>query len=105
MKTAAFAAAIAGGLAVVQYMNSHLLKTPMYNSALSGQAWLQELLNGHPVRFHDNIGMSKHVFQKLVYELQMYSGQQRRVCNVLMLMTAECGTRDSEGVTMRDTVG
>ena len=46
----------------------------MYDSALSGQAWLQELLNGHPVRFHNNIGMSKHVFRKLVHELQMYAG-------------------------------
>src|ERR1700691_2507417 len=52
----------------------HLIKTPMYDSALSREAWLQELLNGHPVCFHDNIGMSKHVFWKLVHELQMYAG-------------------------------
>jgi hypothetical protein len=74
MRTAAFVAAVAGGAAVGQYMILHLIKTPMYDSALSGEAWLQELLNGHPVRFHDNVGMSKHVFQKLVHELQMYAG-------------------------------
>ena len=46
----------------------------MYNSTLSGQAWLQELLGGHPVCFHDSIRMSKHVFRKLVHKLQMYAG-------------------------------
>jgi hypothetical protein len=74
MRTALFVATVVGGAAVSQYVTSHLIKTPMYNSTLSGQAWLQELLSGHPVRFHDNIGMSKHVFRKLVHELQMYAG-------------------------------
>ncbi|KAH9071565.1 hypothetical protein EDB83DRAFT_2170928, partial [Lactarius deliciosus] len=62
------------GVAVGQYTISHLIKTPMYDSALSGQAWLQELLNGHSLRFYDNIGMSKHVFLKLLHELQMHAG-------------------------------
>ena len=56
MRTALFVATVAGGAAVSQYVTSHLIKTPMYNSTLSGQAWLQELLSGHPVRFHDNRG-------------------------------------------------
>jgi hypothetical protein len=55
-------------------MTPHLIKTPMYDSKLSGEDWVQELLNGHPGRFHDNLGMSKHVFRKLVHELQMYAG-------------------------------
>ena len=58
----------------MQYMIPHLIKTPMYDLKLSGEDWLQELLKGHPVRFNDNLGMSKHVFQKLVQELQMYAG-------------------------------
>jgi hypothetical protein len=74
MRTAAFVAAVARGATVGQYMISHVIKRRMYDSALSGQAWLQELLNGHPVCFHNNIGMSKHVFRKLVHELQMYAG-------------------------------
>ena len=74
LRTAAFLSAVAGGAAVMQYMIPHLIKTPMYNSKLSGEDWLQELLKGHPVWFHDNLGMSKHVFQKLVQELQMYAG-------------------------------
>ena len=45
-----------------------------YDSKLSGEDWIQELLNGHLGWFHDNLGMSKHVFRKLVLELQMYAG-------------------------------
>ena len=46
----------------------------MYDSKLSGEDWVQELLHGHPGQFCDNLGMSKHVIQKLVQELQMYAG-------------------------------
>ena len=74
LRTAAFLSAVAGGAAVIQYMTPHLIKTPMYDSKLSGEDWVQELLNGHPGRFHDNLGMSKHVFRKLVHGLQMYAG-------------------------------
>ena len=41
---------------------------PMYISALTGQAWLKELL-GNPDRFHR---MLEHVFQQLLRELQAY---------------------------------
>ena len=74
LRTAAFLSAVAGGAAVIQYMTPHLIKTPMYDLKLSGEDWVQELLNGHPGWFHDNLGMSKHVFQKLVHKLQMYAG-------------------------------
>lgn len=43
---------------------------PMYISALTGQAWLKELL-GNPDRFHR---MLKHVFQQLLRELQAWEG-------------------------------
>lgn len=74
LRTAVLVATIAGSAVVGHHMIPHLIKRPMYNSALSGQAWLQELLNGHPVRFHDTIGMSKHVFWKLLHELRVYAG-------------------------------
>ena len=74
LRTTALLSAVAGGAMVMQYMTPHLIKTPMYDSKLSGEDWVQELLNGHPGRFHDNLGMSKHVFRKLVQELQMYAG-------------------------------
>jgi hypothetical protein len=62
LRTAAFLSAVTGGAAVMQYMTPHLIKTPMYDSKLSSEDWVQELWNGHPGWFHDNLGMSKHVF-------------------------------------------
>jgi len=46
----------------------------MHTSVLTGQLWLNELLAGHPDRFRDQLGMAKHVFQQLSFELQKYSG-------------------------------
>ena len=46
----------------------------MYTSVLSGDAWVKELLGAHPERFKENIGISKHVFHKLIYELKIFSG-------------------------------
>jgi hypothetical protein len=39
------------------------------NSLLMGQEWLDELLIGHPKRFYALMGMHKHVFQELLWEL------------------------------------
>lgn len=36
--------------------------------------WLDELLAGHPERFDEQFGMSKHAFRLLSHELQLYSG-------------------------------
>ena len=70
-------AANAAGLAAaaaVMYLMPYLFKTPQNDSALTGHAWVCELLAGHPRRFHNMIGMSKHVFHKLVNELRLYAG-------------------------------
>ena len=79
-KIIALLSGIVGGAVVIQYMAPHLIKTPMYNSKLSGEAWVQELLHGHPSCFHDNLGMSKFVFQRLVQELQIYAGLDDSKC-------------------------
>ena len=71
-RTAALLSAVVSGAVVMQYMALHLVKTAMYNSKLSSKDWVQELLHGHPGWFYDSFGMSKHVFRKLVQELQMY---------------------------------
>jgi hypothetical protein len=47
---------------------------PMHTSMLTGQMWLNELLAGHPDRFKHQIGMAKHVFYRLSFELQAFSG-------------------------------
>ncbi|KAJ7078251.1 hypothetical protein C8R44DRAFT_580995, partial [Mycena epipterygia] len=47
---------------------------PFHTSQLTGQSWLTELLEGHPDRFRDQLGMAKHVFHRLSFELQAFSG-------------------------------
>ena len=47
---------------------------PMHTSLLTGQKWLSELLDGHPTRFREQLGMAKHAFYRLSFELQAYSG-------------------------------
>jgi hypothetical protein len=36
--------------------------------------WVRELLMGHPIQFSDALTMPKHVYWKLVKELQFYAG-------------------------------
>ena len=50
-----------------------LFPTPMNTSILTGMGWLRELLTGHPVRFYDAFGLPKHVFHKLVWELELHA--------------------------------
>ena len=51
-----------------------LRPVPMRISILSGRMWLDELLAGHPERFNEQFGTSKHAFQLLSRELQLHSG-------------------------------
>lgn len=51
------------------YITPYLNKEPYHTSILSGFAWLQELLNGHPERIKNELRMHKHVFVALVQEL------------------------------------
>jgi hypothetical protein len=44
-------------------------KTAQHTSKLSGEQWLQELLSGHEVRIHNELGMHKGVFIQLVATL------------------------------------
>ncbi|KAF9231323.1 hypothetical protein BU15DRAFT_9657, partial [Melanogaster broomeanus] len=43
---------------------------PYHTSALSGEAWVIELLLGHPNRICCELGMHAHVFAALVSELR-----------------------------------
>jgi hypothetical protein len=42
---------------------------PKRTSILTGQHWINELLKGLPDRFHKQIGIRKHVFRCILYEL------------------------------------
>ena len=46
------------------------MKEPYHTSILSGYAWVQELLHGHPKRIRMELGVHKEVFLALVEELQ-----------------------------------
>ena len=46
------------------------MKEPYHTLILSGYAWLQELLNGHPERIRTEIGVHKEVFYTLIEELR-----------------------------------
>jgi hypothetical protein len=46
-------------------------RIPYHNSAMSGRAWLDELLNGHPDRIQTELGMRKHVFLAYVHALRL----------------------------------
>jgi len=60
---AAGAAALAYGLPLYD-------KTPYHTSALSGADWVRELLNGHPERIRNELGVHKHVFYELIKALE-----------------------------------
>jgi uncharacterized phage protein gp47/JayE len=46
------------------------VKEPYHTSILSGEGWVQELLNGHPKRIRCELGVTKHVFEQLIQELR-----------------------------------
>ena len=48
----------------------HHMKEPYHTSILSGYAWVQELLHGHPECIHMELGVHKEVFLALAEELQ-----------------------------------
>jgi hypothetical protein len=55
---------------VLDHINSHYLRTPFHTSALSGEAWVNELLTGHPQRIRSVLGISRSTFILLVKSLQ-----------------------------------
>jgi len=49
---------------------SHFEKVAQHTSILRGQQWLDELHEGHPGRFKNEMGMSKYIFNRLLEVLQ-----------------------------------
>lgn len=53
---------------------------PYHTSILTGEAWVLELMRGHPKRIHCELGVHLHVFQALLSELRrMGHGNSRYV--------------------------
>ena len=53
-------------LDVRTYYSRYYNKQPYHTSALTGNAWVQELLAGHPERIRSELGVHKHVFKVLL---------------------------------------
>jgi hypothetical protein len=60
----------AAGAAALSYGLPLYDKTPYHTSALTGADWVHELLNGHPERIRNELGVHKHVFYPLIEALQ-----------------------------------
>ena len=67
-------AATLGAQTAVEYAATYLIKEPMYDSILTGAAWVRELLNGHGRWFYEALGMTKPVFLQLCHELREHCG-------------------------------
>ncbi|KAI4293647.1 hypothetical protein K525DRAFT_182614, partial [Schizophyllum commune Loenen D] len=70
--------------AAALYVMQYNWKQPYYTSALSGCAWVKELINGHPDGIRTELGMRVHVFKKFVKKLH------------------QCGLRDNHYVTVEE---
>jgi len=57
--------------AAIIYADPLYNKIPYHTSALSGADWVRELLNGHPERIRNELGVHKDVFCALIEELQL----------------------------------
>src|ERR1700678_2098992 len=65
---------------LTRLIHRYYMKEPYHTLILSGYAWLQELLHGHPERIRTELGVHKEIFLALVAELQsMGHGNSRYV--------------------------
>ncbi|KAM5530440.1 hypothetical protein V8D89_015880 [Ganoderma adspersum] len=68
-------ATLLGATAAIMHAASSLYcKTPMHTSILSGQGWVDELLNGHELRFSNQFAMEKFVFKRLITTIHKKAG-------------------------------
>ncbi|KAK8647654.1 hypothetical protein V6N13_121383 [Hibiscus sabdariffa] len=54
---------------VGQYATRQLYKVPRRTSEQTGHAWVQEILQGHPIRCYEMFRMEKNIFRMLCTEL------------------------------------
>ncbi|KAJ7719816.1 hypothetical protein B0H16DRAFT_1261976, partial [Mycena metata] len=67
---------------VMVHVSPQFIKEDLHTSALSGRAWLDELLVGHTDRLYIAIGMHRHVFLALVFQIRLLGhieAQQARI--------------------------
>ena len=59
------------GIAGALYAEPNYWKQPYHTSALSGEAWVNELIYGHPDHIYTELGMRLDVFLTFVATLQL----------------------------------
>jgi hypothetical protein len=57
-------------LTAMLYASKWYWSQPYHTSALTGQAWVEELLRGHPQRIYNELGVHLHVFVALMITLR-----------------------------------
>ena len=63
------------------YAETYCSKRPCRTSSLQGLRWVQELIEGHPIRIYQNLRMSLPIFNKLKQVL-LSSGRIDRTKNM-----------------------
>lgn len=58
--------AVSSALAAAEYGARFYMKEALHDSALTGFQWVLELLGGNIHRMEEQLGMRKHVFERLV---------------------------------------
>ncbi len=72
------AAAMAAALAA----SGESIRQPYHTSALTGEAWVKELISGHPDRIYHELGMKLEVFIPFVMELRCCGLKDGRLISV-----------------------
>jgi hypothetical protein len=62
------------GIAATLYQQANYWQQPYHTSSLSGAAWVNELIHGHPDRIFNELGMRLHVFTMFCANLQLFCG-------------------------------
>ena len=89
-------AVVAAATAAIIYAAPLYDKTPYHTSALSGEAWVQELINGHPEPIRCELGVHKHVFHALIAYLKNIGHTHSRYVTIeeqLSIFLYKCVTR------------
>jgi hypothetical protein len=86
--------------AVISFAGPLYDKEDYHTSALSGAAWVLELLEGHPNRIHCELGVNKHIFHYLISYLQLIGinhSQNITLEEQLAIFLYRCVTGVSQG--------
>jgi hypothetical protein len=71
-------------IGVAMYVAPQYIKTEQHTSALTGRAWLNELLTGHPDRIYIALGMRRHVFLALVFQIRALGYMEAQNAHIML---------------------